>query len=51
MAEITPMHGEAQMALASARPPRVLVAENIGRSGVELLREGSRSRGGRLEPR
>jgi hypothetical protein len=39
MAETTAIRGEAEMAVASARSPRVLVAENIGRSGVELLRE------------
>jgi D-3-phosphoglycerate dehydrogenase / 2-oxoglutarate reductase len=39
MAEAAATRSEAQMALASAKPPRVLVAEDIGRSGVKLLRE------------
>src|SRR5436190_297844 len=39
MAEAAAIRGEAQTVLASARPQRVLVAENIGRSGEQLLRE------------
>ena len=39
MTEIAPARGDVEMAATPANPPRVLVAENIGRSGVELLRE------------
>src|SRR5690242_10721003 len=39
MTDLAPTRGDGQMARAAAQSPRVLVAENIGQSGVALLRE------------